>query len=129
MSSRIRILSLWLQGLFTWIHDFKASSFGFMDSILKQSQGFFTWIHGFKASLLGFMDSRILQLDSWLKYSNNIPFHSHITIIIVISLSLLPHHHHHFHFDINDNIFSGGSSSMERTMQENNKIITWFHHM
>jgi hypothetical protein len=94
-----------------------------MDSILKQSQGFFTWIHGFKASLLGFMDSRLLHLDSWLKYSNNIPFHSHIIIIIVTSLSLIPHHHHHFHFDINDTKNSGGSSSMERTMQENNKII------
>jgi hypothetical protein len=35
-------------------------------------QGFFSWLHGFKASLLGFMASRILHLDSWIQYSNNI---------------------------------------------------------
>jgi hypothetical protein len=87
MSSRLLLLALWLREFFTWLHVFKTSSLGFMDSILKQSQGLFTWLHGFKASLLGFkasllvfMASRLLHLASWIQYSNNLPFS-------------LPHHH------------------------------------
>jgi hypothetical protein len=71
-------------------HGFNSYSLGFMNSILKQSQGLFTWIHGFKASLLEFMASRLLHLASWIQYSNNIPlfFNFHFIIITILTLSI-----------------------------------------
>jgi hypothetical protein len=51
MSSRLLILASWIQGLFTWINGFKASSLGFMASrilyLASWIQVLFTWIHGF----------------------------------------------------------------------------------
>jgi hypothetical protein len=96
MYSRPLLLASWLQGFLNWLHGFKDFSRGFMDSILKQSQGLFTWFDGLKVYLLGFMDSRLLHLDLWLQYSNNIPFS-------------LPHHHHHCYILI---ITSTSSSSL-----------------
>jgi hypothetical protein len=80
-------------------------------------QGFFSWLHGFKDSLLGFMASRLLHLDSWIQYSNNLmasllgfmasilkqsPF-----FIATSSSSLLhPYIYCHIIIIINDNIFS-----------------------
>ena len=92
----LKASSTCLQGFFSWLHGFKASSLGFMDSILKQSQGLFTWLHGFKCSLLGFVASKLLHLLSWLQYSNNLPFS-------------LPHHHHHCYIPV---ITTTSSSSL-----------------
>jgi hypothetical protein len=89
LASWLLYLASWIQGFFTWLHGFNTQKISRIIYLTSWIQDFFTWLHGFKASSLGFMAS-ILKQSPFFTFTSSSsllhPYHYCEIFIIIASL-------------------------------------------